>query len=79
MTLDVIRSALDNAWHEIGHALAFVGSNRFLAAENAVDSALESLKLVHDALYSLPAPHPDPLTPEEELADTIKRQKELDV
>jgi hypothetical protein len=23
--------------------------------------------------------HPDPLTPEEELADTIKRQKELDV
>ena len=25
------------------------------------------------------APHPDPLTPEEELADTITRQKELDV
>ena len=25
------------------------------------------------------APHPAPLTPEEELADTIKRQKELDV
>lgn len=25
------------------------------------------------------ASHPDPLTPEEELADTIKRQKELDV
>ena len=79
MALDVIRSALENAWHEIGHALAFVGSDRFLAAENAVDSALESLKLVHDALYSLPAPHPDPLTPEEELADTITRQKELDV
>ena len=28
---------------------------------------------------SISAPHPDPLTPEEELADTIKRQKELDV
>ena len=28
---------------------------------------------------SIAAPHPDPLTPEEELADTIKRQKELDV
>ena len=26
-----------------------------------------------------PAPHPDPLTPEDELADTIARQKELDV
>ena len=27
----------------------------------------------------LEAPRPDPLTPEEELADTIARQKELDV
>lgn len=31
------------------------------------------------ALRSACSPHPAPLTPEEELADTIKRQKELDV
>ena len=28
---------------------------------------------------NIAAPHPDPLTPEEELADTVARQKELDV
>ena len=50
MKLDVIRSALDNAWHEIGHAYAFVGEARFLAALMAVDRARDSIQLAHDAL-----------------------------
>ena len=53
MTTEEIRTALDNAWHEIGHAYAFVGEDRFLAALMAVDSARDSIQLAHDALDKL--------------------------
>ena len=53
MTIEEIRVALDNAWHEIGHAYAFVGEDRFLAALMAVDSARKSIQLAHDALDGL--------------------------
>jgi len=50
MTIEEIRVALDNAWHEIGLAYAFVGENRFLAALLEVDRARDSIQLAHDAL-----------------------------
>ena len=50
MTIEEIKIALDNAWHEIGHARAFIGQSRFLAALNAVDSARNLIQQVHDAL-----------------------------
>lgn len=53
MTIEEIRVALDNAWHEIGHAYAFVGEARFLSALLAVDSARDSIQLAHDALDGL--------------------------
>ena len=53
MTIEEIRVALDNAWHEIGHANAYLGQSRFLAALDAVDSARDSIQLAHDALDGL--------------------------
>ena len=53
MDIEEIRTALDNAWHEIGHAYAFVGEARFLAALIAVDSARHSIQQAHDALDGL--------------------------
>ena len=53
MTIEEIRVALDNAWHEIGHAYAVVGEARFLAALLAVDRARDSIRLAHDALDGL--------------------------
>ena len=50
MSIKEIQKALDTAWHEIGHAYAFVGEARFLAALMAVDSARKSIQLAHDAL-----------------------------
>lgn len=50
MSIEEIKNALDVAWHEIGHAYAFVGDARFLAAEMAVDKALKLLKSANEAL-----------------------------
>jgi len=50
MTIEEIRTVLDNAWHAIGHAYAFVGEDRFLAALLEVDRARDSIQLAHDAL-----------------------------
>lgn len=55
MCIEEIQKALDNAWHEIGHAYAFVGEGRYLAALMAVDSARESIDRAHDALDNIQA------------------------
>jgi len=50
MSIEEIQEALDTAWHEIGHAYAFVGDARFLAAEMAVDNARKLLEQASKAL-----------------------------
>ena len=50
MKIDEIQLQLSEAWHEIGHARAFIGQSRFLAAWSAVDSARTLIQQVHDAL-----------------------------
>ena len=50
MGIEEIRNALEDAYHEIGHAYAYVGQDRFLAAQIAVDKARDLIKLAHDAL-----------------------------
>ena len=51
MTTKEIKQMLENAYHEIGHAYAFVGTpGRELSALEAVDSARDSIQFAHDAL-----------------------------
>ena len=55
MTHEEIQDALENAYHEIGHAYAFVGTpGRELSALQAVDRARDSIQLAHDALMAKP-------------------------
>ena len=53
MKMEELKTALENAFHEIGHAYAYVGQDRFLAALIAVDKAQDSIKLAHDALDNI--------------------------
>ena len=53
MTIEEIKEALDNAWHEIGHASAHVGAGHFLTAWMAVDRARDSIQKAHDALEEI--------------------------
>lgn len=50
MTIEEIRTALDNAWHEIGHAQEQLGRCYYLGAWLDAGRALEALKAAHDAL-----------------------------
>lgn len=50
MTIEEIRKNLETAFHETGHAFAYVGEGRFLAASIAVGEAREALQRAHDAL-----------------------------
>ena len=51
MTTKEIQSVLNEAWHEIGHAYAFVGTpGRELSAVQAINRARDSLRLACDEL-----------------------------
>lgn len=55
MKIEDIQQQLSEAWHEIGHARAFVGEGRMLAASMAVDRAREALKTAYDELEKIQA------------------------
>ena len=48
-----ILAELETAYHEVGHAYAYVPQMRYLAAQMAVSSALEALRKAHDALDAI--------------------------
>ncbi len=48
-----IQEMLADAYHAIGHAYAYLGSNRVVAASIEVDNARASMKLAKDALDKL--------------------------
>ena len=53
MTIEEIQKNLETAYHEIGHAYAYVGDSRFLAAEMACDRARAALNVAADALEKI--------------------------
>ena len=53
MTIAEIQKNLETAYHEIGHAFAYVGDSRFLAAEMACDRARAALNVAADALEKI--------------------------
>lgn len=53
MSFEEIKQCFYDAWHEIGHAYAFVGESRFLAAQIAARRALDLIKKAHGALDKL--------------------------
>ncbi len=55
MTKEVenILAELATAYHEVGHAYAYVPQERYIAAQIAVSSALEALGKVDDALDAI--------------------------
>ena len=50
MTNEEIQKTLENAYHEIGHAFAYVGDSRYIAALQAVNRARDSIRQAQDAL-----------------------------
>ena len=50
MSIEEIKNVLERAFHEVGHAYAYVGQARYLAASIAVDEARDSLQLAREAL-----------------------------
>lgn len=53
MSIEEIKKNLENAFHEMGHAHAAVGSTNYLAALFAVDRAIASAQQARDALDAL--------------------------
>ncbi len=53
MSVEEIRGQLETAFHEAGHAFAYVGEGRFLAAEMACDRARAALNVAADALEKI--------------------------
>ena len=50
MKIEEIRDALEEAWHEIGHAYAFIGEANFLAAQSSVAEARKKINSVYKTL-----------------------------
>lgn len=53
MIVSGIRAKIDAAYHALGHADAYLGADRLVAASIEVDKASASIKLAHDALDEL--------------------------
>ncbi|MBQ4385601.1 MAG: hypothetical protein II823_06775 [Kiritimatiellae bacterium] len=54
MSVEEIRGQLETAFHEAGHAFAYVGEGRYLAALMAADNARKAIKLACNGLGELP-------------------------
>jgi hypothetical protein len=48
-----ILAELETAYHEVGHAYAYVPQTRYIAAQASVSSALEALGKAYDALDAI--------------------------
>ena len=53
MNIEEIQKTLETAYHEIGHAYAYAGDSRFLAASIAVGKARDAIQKAHDALDNI--------------------------
>lgn len=50
MTIEEIQKNLETAYHEIGHAFAYVGQGLYISAQVALNEADKAIHLAHDAL-----------------------------
>ena len=53
MSIEEIQKALENAFHEIGHAYSNIGKGLYLSALMDVERAHDAIKSAHDALNEL--------------------------
>ena len=50
MSREEIQKTLETAYHEIGHAFAYVGQGLYISAQLALNEANKAIHLAHDAL-----------------------------
>ena len=50
MSREEIQKTLETAYHEVGHAFAYVGQGLYVSAQAALSEANKAIHLAHDAL-----------------------------